>query len=141
MEEIKFRVWNKRLGIMGKVYNIDFDHALIMCENIDTAITHTFGLVDCELLQYTGVKDSHGADIYKDDILKAYHYTDNNGKDEFLYHIIKWSDRFNGWRCLNARSMSDDDGSVNLFVYRRSHKHLYVAGNINQNPGLLSGKQ
>jgi len=67
MRTIKFRAFNKRLKQMFMVYSIDFDAGLVFCES-ESDTRHTFGMIDVELLQFTGIKDRSGADIYDKDV-------------------------------------------------------------------------
>jgi len=65
MREIKFRAWNMATKVMVDLHKIT---PLIL--NIDTAglfIPFSDGL---PLMQYTGLKDNNGKEIYEGDILK-----------------------------------------------------------------------
>lgn len=88
--------------------------------------------------QFTGLHDCKGVKIYDGDIVQSYHFTDENRKDHFLSHIVKWSDKFNGWFMLNKQDLSGNDGSIQMWVYMKSSKYTAkVIGNIHQNSELL----
>ena len=67
MREIKYRVWNKHHKQMYDVYAIHLNEDLVMCKS-KAGTTHTFGMIDCELLQRIGIKIK-GKEIYEGDIV------------------------------------------------------------------------
>ena len=132
MREIKFRAWAKYGEMLENVQN--------HIGKGEWAFGRMLNSDDFIIMQFTGFKDSKGNDIYENDILQSYHFTDTEGVDHFINHAVKWSDRFNGWFALNAESMNEDDGSIQLFTYKRANKHsMKVIGSIYENPELLEG--
>jgi uncharacterized phage protein (TIGR01671 family) len=79
MREIKFRAWERYLKEIIPVENINFVNRMI---NTGSA-WRLFDEID--LMQYTGLKDKNGKEIYEGDIVEYKHY----------YAIKRW------WRNMN----------------------------------------
>lgn len=128
MREIKFRAWyGSKLGMMTPSFNGD--------------INEIFALKHGEYMQFTGLKDSKGNEIYEGDIIlinydEAYsEHASYIGQVKYrsddnypAFDLIPWID------CeMNALSWlrSESDPSV---------KSYEVIGNIYENPELLTEK-
>ena len=87
--------------------------------------TWTTNLADVELMQFTGLKDRHGKDIYEGDIL--------DGHSDGLVKVV-W--RGTGWECD-----FDDEGNIGLdemCLWFGGNKTVDVIRNIYENPDLVS---
>ena len=83
MREIKFRAWDSNRGIM--LVNHTF------ASLADTGLGKWEGL---EWMQYTGIKDRYGKEIYEGDVLK-FDPAEWGGEDSVF--IVEWDNHSTGW--------------------------------------------
>jgi len=103
-------------GIWVKGYNNDrIDHE-IFPENL-------------ELMQYTGLKDKNGKEIYSKDIAEC---LTNEGLERY---VVDWLDELGAWGLFPVGPISKGE-----FLYSIGADTLEIIGNIYQNPKLLNGK-
>jgi len=121
MREIKFRAWAKQSAEhemyyfqLGTVYVDDY-RTYIQCDG-DTVLKQCrLRDNDCVVMQYTGLKDKNGKEIYEGDIVEV---EDGVGVIEWNAHDLAWD--LSGPNMPITRSMS-----------------AKVIGNIYENPELL----
>ena len=133
MREIKFRVWDGK-----KMWTFDYKNCpkLVFCHSgwfsydhdmnyVGSRETKTNGESDI-LIQYTGLKDKNGKEIYEGDIIKVF----ANGTQENYHDAIQviYSDRWAEFKCVAAQSLSH---------YIQLYYEFEVIGNIHENPELL----
>ena len=130
MREIKFRSWVKRTEAAPSINMMRY-------ESNSTLFQWEADGVSMELMQYTGLKDKNGKEIYEGDIVTT--DEDNVNIIEYGYtypeRIVKWCEEYCAWEFyyLDGRRQ----GSGNCF-YKTVLENLYeVIGNIYQNPELL----
>lgn len=119
MREIKFRAWDKNTDTLVNVKTLDIDNNGVGCVvdfdgiNLDRS--------ECELMQYTGLKDKNGVEIYEGDVVKI---TD-----------CKYGNKFRGEISFKNGSYVVESNIATH--YRFIDYHIEVIGNIYENPELL----
>lgn len=118
--EIKFRAWDgekmtERICIAGNGFATTWDD--------DDEKTHlVLTKVDWPLIQYTGLKDKNGKEIYEGDIIKSPFFDDINV-------AVEWDEWFAQFTFGGAE-----------FNVEIKPENIEVIGNIYENPELLTPK-
>lgn len=124
MREIKFRAWNECEKIMEYDIQDEYDGDLSCFGDY---ITNEFW----EVMQYTGLKDKNGIEIYEGDIVKT---CEGN-----LYQVI-WGDGFKFLYEFNIRGY-DEKTILGLGDTSSRRWGVEVIGNIYENSELLRGEE
>lgn len=119
MREIKFRAWDCIQEKSLPVEKINFRNQYISLDEGDNSITDTFEMF--QLMQYTGLKDKNGKEIYEGDIV-----TCSNGM-AYQYKVIFSFGCFEGY-----------DKASGFTKKLCDMKDLKVIGNTYENPELLA---
>ena len=134
--EIKYRAWLKEEKKMVIVEIIDFSEKSIQYleknEIIDAYLLRTTFLEDIELMQYTGIKDKNGKEIYEGDILKYKFLYDRRFKHVSLVKFVETEASF---------GIKDIYGNE-IPLYRiTANNYFEVIGNIYENEELLKREE
>lgn len=131
--EIKFRAWDKRKNIMRDVECVG--SVFSRSEVYDTSNGREWVMNDhIELMQYTGLKDKNGKEIYEGDIVRAKY---NTGK-ELIQDVVFNESRFalhmgsNGCQSWNPMPTTATHLKDRLYCVE-----VEVIGNIYENQDLL----
>lgn len=125
---IKFRVWNRRIKKWvhgpGKEVNLFGEMILLGGFMMGVSIDE---LNDCIALQYTGLKDKNGVDVYEGDILKCKGHDGWFDEEGYYYNKeIKY--------IISESGESEISGFFYISIDRE------VVGNIFENPELLKNE-
>ncbi len=138
MRDIKYRMWYKSKSEMLDVEMIDFKNKHYYMENYDKWLRSYLYEDEIELMQYTGLKDKNGKEIYEGDIVlyrdweMAY---EGGGNDSFINKgMVEYCEDN---CCFNVTERQTIDISDVLY---KDNEDLEVIGNIYDNPELLEGK-
>jgi uncharacterized phage protein (TIGR01671 family) len=121
MREIKFRAWDKQDNKMYEKQAVDEDGYAVDINGDEAYSNEPFRI----LMQYTGLKDKNGVEIYEGDIIVGqFGYKEVVKIEEF--NFITREDSCAGYG-FNLDSCNLDD----------IKKYVEVIGNIYENPELL----
>jgi hypothetical protein len=110
MREIKFRAWNKITKQMSKSFTLS---------QLAIATDVSFQIEYVEFLEYTGLKDKNGKELYEADIVIPFYTVAGYGRKQ----EVRWG--IGAWEPFDGNCDSD-------------HSDRYeVIGNIYENPELL----
>lgn len=137
----KFRAWHKPSKIMLNVIAINFSLMQITADIENTKIYPEMDywwketdipFSEVVLMQYTGLKDKHGKEIFEGDIV---HWKDLESVAEVPFDDfvkVEYSDEFMRWVGVERCGSSKD-----LYDYS-DNRELEVIGNIYESKGLLN---
>lgn len=153
--EIKFRAWHPKYKKMFLVKTLDFIRNVAMVDD-----RRGYELAAIKVMQYTGLKDKNGKEIYEGDIIAGKEGTDNDGQTSETFAIVqplgKYSDEsidygseamgfyvtgqktyYRATGKIDRYDLGGDYGQDSVLRYTQ----FAVIGNIYENPELLKGKQ
>lgn len=144
MREIKFRAWNKKRNKWMSEYHYSINEngtISLMVGNYDDSSN------DIELIQFTGLKDKNGKEIYEGDIIKSIHKLNPLMiKDEFSivgysYNQVEFvSGRFIGQPKKWDNEISEYFGKNGIYGFTPNEltkPSTEIIGNIYENPELF----
>jgi len=125
MREIKFRAWDKAKQIMLKPFtfwsfNTDLNNGRLYVDS------HKIYEDDIVWMQYTGLKDKNGKEIYEGDIV-----TINDSRPKSVY----WYKEGGEYRVGHRGEKTQLDKTTTLFF----NSVMKVIGNIYENKDLIDG--
>ena len=120
MRKIKFRAWDKENEKMMKVSSLHLENKEISVKENGTF--HLFRMQD--LMQYTGVKDKNGKEIYENDLISC-----NKHKNIVVF--------FEGG-CFKVKYLRNSTTTITCTLNSFLEKYkCKISGNIYEHPELL----
>ncbi|MEE6716997.1 YopX family protein [Schleiferilactobacillus harbinensis] len=124
--EIKFRAYRKSTQNTCDVLSIDFENESVLLSDGDEE-----DISDVDLMQYTGLHDKNGREVYEGDVVKLHQVVlspdDTIGWVEYTAQY-GYSIRFGKRRCRQSDWATDEGAKYE------------VIGNIFENPELLEAQ-
>jgi len=120
MREIKFKALDNKNKKWLSDYSISsYSEVLDLCKELNCEEENII------LVQYTGLKDKNGVDIYEGDIVVYAEWKD----------MVCWNDKRAGFELRATKDNIIDSDDLSF-----SSKHIEKIGNIYENPELISEK-
>lgn len=127
----KFRAFIKDTKQMIDVEFLDLSHKVLIGKHWEFGMTEAIKFDDVELMQSTGFKDKHGAEIFEGDVLKC---TSTDGS--FWYETVLWDETLSGFE---TQQKGYDAITISYIMDSKALK-VEVVGNIYENSELLEEK-
>ncbi len=134
--EIKFRAWDKKRKNMSRVGSVEFidkspeqrPGVNVFTDEDKIRNDHWIDAENAVLMQYTGLKDKNGKEIYEGDVLELWGisivvWNEDACCFQYAYHAI-------------GRGTSTGGRMTNT-LYKHKEKDYEIIGNIYENPELI----
>jgi uncharacterized phage protein (TIGR01671 family) len=129
MQRLKFRVWDKKGKVMFIVKGMAFEEDLVKVKVEKDGRIMELPAGDIEIMQFTGIVDNDGSEVYEGDIVKVL------GKHNQLFGYV-W---FNGF--FYTVNLFNVPGADNWPIMKEENiRSLDVIGNIYENHDMLEPK-
>lgn len=115
--EFEFRAWLTKYNKMVNIYSWNIWQEYFMCSEYDSE----FYLEETPIMQYTGLKDKNGKEIYEGDIIFLY---------GSKYKVI--------FKTEGARFvLRNNEFELEITFINNNNERMEIIGNIYENPELI----
>jgi uncharacterized phage protein (TIGR01671 family) len=150
MRTIKFRAWdvrNKEMYMVSKLnFRENYDVFRVFGKHHNKNDFHIENPDDTILMQFTGLKDKNGKEIYEGDIVrwddcsggKYWRIAEVSFNPDIQFKIIYFNIR--GLKKFNMKNSKLNEGYIfhfGSFIYKDTHNYLEIIGNIYETKDLL----
>ena len=125
MRELKFRAWDKTTKRMFSVSGMATTWLGRVVTEDYTASDKTLWVIDYELMQYTGLKDKNGKEIYEGDIVKL---GDVVGEVLYQPEFVRFI-------------ATDGKSAFTGMMLTSNLSRTEIIGNLYEHPALLTGTE
>ena len=130
MKEIKYRAWDTEKEVMAEVLSINLSDGEVRMMDEECRVWSAPAPYVCRLMQYIGLKDKNGKEIYDSDIVKV-----TWGSGKIVFYEVKYCESL-GYHYLRDTKNKEDDDIICIYDYSQ----MDVIGNVFDNPELLKNK-
>jgi uncharacterized phage protein (TIGR01671 family) len=127
MREIKFRAWHKKFFILIPYSEMTGEKSQYGTRSL---LSDFLQNPDYEVMQYTGLKDKNGKEIYEGDIVEVLNSADDENGEFDVTTVCKWD---NG--CFVLEDCAGGHWTRQLF---HAPERLTIKGNIYENASILT---
>jgi uncharacterized phage protein (TIGR01671 family) len=139
MREIKFRAWDGE--VMSDPFTLGDVSDGLVYQGCAAFGYEAFDIVDKEIMQYTGIKDKNGKEIYEGDVIRLVYIHDEGGgwksnSNEIgkVYFDTTWGVKFD---CVDhTQRTADSHWKLKKSTFRDACD-VEIIGNIYENPELI----
>jgi uncharacterized phage protein (TIGR01671 family) len=127
MREIKFKAWCEEMN--DYVCDEDLSQFVWRIEQGQLSLYDPlFAIKELVLMQYTGLKDKNGVEIYEGDLLRLWREDGEYYKPLEVHYCALW-----------CQFVVEDVQNKEQFGIRQDFEEFEVIGNIHSNPELIEG--